>query len=428
MAENIFIIGLDDFNLSQLQSLRHAGEYRYHSLVDYSDIKQGERFSVCEFLQQAQQRLDAFDDSIDAVIGYWDFPVSTVLPILQRRYGLNGASLEAVLKCEHKYWSRLCQAEVCPEFIPPFEHVDPFDPKAGEGIGLEFPFWIKPVKSASSYLGFKVHDKKELQQCLAKIREGISRFGDPFNYVLKFADLPAEIAAVDGNHCIAEGIISAGHQCTLEGYVYQGDMHVYGVIESIREGRYQSSFSRYRYPSMFPTRIKQRMIDVTTKVLRHIGYDNSPFNIEFYWAPDKDEIRLLEINTRISKSHCPLFKMVDGEYHHAVNIDVALGREPDFPHGEGRYEYAAKFMVRRHEDALVSRVPEHDDIDKVKARFPDTEVLLHVEPDMRLSELRDQDSYSYEIAVIFMGADTAEELEQNYQTALAMLPFEFEAA
>ncbi len=426
MAKNIFIIGLDDFNLSQLRNLRHAGEYRYRSLIDYSDIKQGERFLVREFLQQAQQRLDAFDDSIDAIIGYWDFPVSTVLPILQQRYGLNGASLEAVLKCEHKYWSRICQAEVCPEFIPPFEHIDPFDANAEEGIGLEFPFWLKPVKAASSYLGFKVHDQNELRQSLEKIRQGIGHFGEPFNYILRFADLPADIATVDGNHCIAEGIISEGHQCTLEGYAYQGEVHVYGVIDSIREGRYQSSFSRYQYPSMFPARIKRRMIDATTRVLQHIGYDNSPFNIEFYWAPGKDEIRLLEINTRISKSHCPLFKMVDGEYHHAVNIDVALGRRPDFPQGEGRYRYAAKFMVRRHEDALVTRVPGRGEIEKVRQRFPDAEVLLHVQAGMRLSGLRNQDSYSYEIAVIFMGADTAEALERNYQTALAMLPFEFE--
>jgi hypothetical protein len=118
--------------------------------------------------------------------------------------------------------------------------------------------------------------------------------------------------------------------------------------------------------------------------------------------------------------------MVDGEYHHAVNINVALGRRPDFPYRQGHFNYAAKFMLRRHEDGRVIRMPDNNDIDKLKQRFPDSEVLLHVTPGMRLSDMRDQDSYSYEIAVIFMGADTVEELEQNYQTALSMLPVEFE--
>lgn len=425
--KNILIIGLDDFNLSQLQALRHADEYRFNSLISHKAIKQGARFPVQEFLQEARKQLDAFDDAIDAIIGYWDFPVSTVLPILRHHCGLGGPSLEAVLKCEHKYWSRKQQAEVCPESIPPFEAVDPFDPQASDNVRLEFPFWIKPVKAASSYLGFKVHDRQELEQSLTTIRAGIGRFGDPFNYVLQFADLPAEIAAIDGNHCIAEGIISAGRQCTLEGYVQQGEVHVYGVVDSIREGLHQSSFSRYQYPSLFPEHVKQRMIDTTSRVLQHMDYDNSPFNIEFYWHEETDKIWLLEINTRISKSHCPLFKMVDGDYHHAVNIDVALGRKPDFPYREGPFNYAAKFMLRRHADMRVTRVPDNQDISAFKQRFPEAEVLLHITPGMDLADLRDQDSYSFETAAVFMGGNTVDELERNYQIALGMLPFEFES-
>jgi hypothetical protein len=37
-----------------------------------------------------------------------------------------------------------------------------------------------------------------------------------------------------------------------------------------------------------------------------------------------DTIWLLEINTRISKSHCPLFRRVDGASHHQVMLDLAL--------------------------------------------------------------------------------------------------------
>ena len=42
------------------------------------------------------------------------------------------------------------------------------------------------------------------------------------------------------------------------------------------------------------------------------------------------------------------------------------------------------------------------EIEAVRTRFPGTEIQLHIQPGMRLSELRDQDSYSYEIAVIFI--------------------------
>jgi hypothetical protein len=44
----------------------------------------------------------------------------------------------------------------------------------------------------------------------------------------------------------------------------------------------------------------------------------------------------------------------------------------------------------------------------------------------RLSELHRQDSYSYAIANIYVGADSEGELTQKYECAVAGLPFEFE--
>ncbi len=423
MHKNLFVIGLDDFHLSQLQALSRAGSYRFHSLISYKRIKCGKSFPVREFLQQAPRILEEFDGAVDAVIGFWDFPVSTLLPIIQKQAGLIGPSLNAVLKCEHKYWSRLEQAKAVPEIIPPFQKIDPFKKDPLAQCLLPFPFWLKPVKSVLSYLGFLIRDRGDFLRSIDVIRQGIGRYADPFNIILNAADLPQEIREVDGYYCIAEGLISSGQQCTLEGYVHKGAIHVYGIIDSIREGPHQSCFSRYQYPSQLPAGVQQRMIAATKTFMTHIGYDNSPFNIEFYWDHQEDAIRLLEINTRISKSHCPLFKMVDGEYHHDVLIDVALGKKPDFPYRQGRYKTAAKFMVRCHKDGRVMTIPSRDEVEAAKKRFPGTEVVLGIDAGMRLSDLRDQDSYSYEIADLFLGANSQDELLEKYQTALSMLPF-----
>ena len=426
MGSNIFVVGLDDFNLAELKSLHHANEYHYHCLIPYEDIKGKSRNPIDHLLQQAYDQLDQFDGSVDAIVGYWDFPVSTILPLLRRRYGLTGPSLEATLKCEHKYWSRCLQQEVIADMVPAFVAVNPFDNTAADKIELNYPFWLKPVKAASSHLGFHIHNREELDQSLAIIRDKIERFAKPFNHIFDQAEVPPHIASIDGNYCIAESMISTGKQCTLEGYVYNGEVFVYGIVDSIREGKHHSCFARYQYPSQIPLQAKNRMTEAIRKVLKHIGYDNSPFNAEFYWSPGNDKISFLEINTRISKSHCPLFKMVDGEYHHAVMIDLALGRKPDFPCMKGRYKTAAKFMVRRYRDGRVIKVPSQIDIQKVRQRFPDTEIQLHIHAGMRLRELSEQDSYSYEIAVIFMGVNTQQQLLKNYHTTLEMLPFDIE--
>lgn len=423
MIRNIFVVGLDDFNLAQLRQLRRACHYRFHALESRDEVRFDTHIPVRDTLQKAQRILRDFPGSIDAIVGYWDFPVSTILPLLRKPYGLPGATLEATLKCEHKYWSRLLQKAVLPDMVPAFAEVNPFDTDANEGIPLEYPFWLKPVKSVASHLGFRIHDAQELEDSLSIIRNKIGRLAEPFNYILAQAHLPPEIATIDGNHCIAEGIISDGEQCTLEGYVYNKAVHVYGVVDSIREGKHRSCFGRYQYPSMLPASVQQRMIDATVKLFTYLGYDNSPFNIEYYWNPNDDKIWLLEINTRISKSHCLLFKMVDGEFHHAVMIDVALGNKPVFPHREGHCKMAAKFMLRVYDDGVVKCVPGADDIEHVKERFADTEILLHVKPGMKLGHLPDQDSYSFEIAEIFIGGDSEQELIDRYNATLDMLPF-----
>jgi hypothetical protein len=143
-----------------------------------------------------------------------------------------------------------------PELIPEFRVVHPFDGNAVERCDLPFPFWLKPVKSVLSHLGFLVRDRIEFTSCLETIREHIGRYALPFNYILGLADLPEEIRVVDGFHCIAESLISTGRQCTLEGYVLGGEVVIYGVIDSIREETEScSSFARYQYPSTLPVAV-----------------------------------------------------------------------------------------------------------------------------------------------------------------------------
>jgi hypothetical protein len=429
MKKNVFVVGLEPFNLALLKGLSDAKQYEFHELLAYDEVVQPRsgHIDLGKLLDTARRRLATFAGVIDAIIGYWDFPTSVIVPILCRRYRLPGPSLEAIATCEHKYWCRVEQQQVIPDLVPRFCSVDPFarDPLAL--IDIPFPFWMKPVKAHSSYLGFKIRNGDDFRACLPLIRAHIAHFGKPFDAFLDMVKMPNEIAAIGGCTCIAEEIISAGQQCTLEGYVYHGETVVYGVVDSIRSGRHRSCFSRYQYPSQLPRRVQKRMIEATRRFMRHIGYDDAPFNVEYYWNPRDDKIRILEVNTRISKSHSPLFKMVDGETHQKVSIDLALGRRPEFPHRQGQHRVAAKFMLRIFEDGIVARVPHAADIDKFKRRYPEALVRIMVGEGTQLSHLAYQDSYSFEIAEVFLGADSQPELLDKYRAALE-LPFRFEPA
>lgn len=390
---------------------------RFIGVLPVQDVTFASSYDIDDLVARAEEEIRAHGCSVDAIVGYYDFPVSTMLPILHRRLGIErGPTLESVLRCEHKYWSRCEQQATVPELVPAFEVVDPFDPKAIDRISLEFPFWLKPVKAQASFLGFRITDRDKLGRALAVIREKIGRVASGFDRVLEHAQLPPHIEGICGSHCIAESIIG-GRQCTLEGYVFDGQPHVYGVVDSIRYPN-GSSFSRYEYPSRLPEEVQQRMSEAAGRVLLHVGFDNAPFNAEFYWDEDSDSIWMLEVNTRISQSHCFQFMSVHGRSHHEVVIDCALGRKPDFGRATGPYCVAAKFMVREEDDGVIVRVPSSEDLARIEDEIPGTRLLLLVEPGTRLSDLHDQDSYTYELAHIYVAAHSEAELFDKYRRCL----------
>ncbi|HSR72145.1 MAG TPA: hypothetical protein VLL72_07165 [Kiloniellales bacterium] len=424
--KNVFVVGLEPFNLKLLHRLPDANDYEFHELLSYEEAVRvrSRDIDLDALLDTAQRRLAAFSGTIDGIMGYWDFPTSVIVPVLLRRQGLPGPRLEAVAACEHKYWCRTEQQRVIPDLVPRFCAVDPHAADPLSSIDLPFPFWIKPVKAHSSYLGFKIRNAADFHACLPVIRANIGHFGDPFDTFLAMVEVPETISGVGGHHCIAEEIISAGRQCTLEGYVCRGEVVVYGVVDSVRSGLHRSCFARYQYPSRMPRRVQARMTDAAERFLHQVGYDDAAFNMEFYWNPEDDSIKLLEVNTRISKSHSPLFMFVDGASHQKVPIDLVLGRRPELPHRRGRYRVAAKFMLRVFEDGIIERLPDSRDMSRLEARFPDALVRLMTRVGTRLAHLHYQDSYSFEIAEIFLGADSQQELLAKYREVREILPFE----
>jgi len=426
MTKNIFVVGDDDFNRRKLENLAGGEDYRFLPLLDVQEVTARQGYPLDAELDKAAGIIEATPGGADAVIGYWDFPVSLMVPVLCERFGLTGPRLEAVLRCEHKYWSRLVQKRVAPEHVPGFAYVDPFDDESIDGIGLEYPFWLKPIKSFASHLGFRIRSRAELDEAIPLIRSGIPELGELFNEFLARVDLPSEVAPVGGLHCIAEAMVS-GRQCTLEGFVHDGNVEIYGIVDSIRHAN-RSTFSRYQYPSRLPPAVRARMSQITARVIEAIELDHTPFNIEFFWDEARDHLWLLEINPRISQSHGDLFEKVDGIPHHKVIVDLALDRRPEWRPGGGPFRCAGKFFLRRFTDARVTRVPTESEIAAVSAEIPGTLVEVQVRKGMRLSDLdpQDQDSYSYICALIFIGADSQRQLLRRYRRCVELLRFGFE--
>lgn len=385
-----------------------------HATIDFDDL-----------LERARAELDSFDGTVDGIVSHWDFPTSVLGPVLAAERGLPAPSLTSILKCEHKYWSRLEQRRAVPDVVPGFVAFDPFADDVAQQIDLGFPYWVKPVKGHSSNLGFEIRGPQDLDAALIEIRHEITDVGDAFDQVLRRVDLPDELAGTGGTACLAEEIIE-GVQVAPEGSISGGSLSVHGVVDMHKDDE-GLSIERIDYPAaLVSPEVQQRAIDTTERLLDHIGFDNGCFNSEFMWDEARDALRLIEVNTRISQSHSELFTLVDGRSNHQVAVDVALGKSPGMPDNRGDLSVAAQHVVVHDGDAIVRSVPDEAALAQIAERHPGTKVEFPVTPGDRLSELPHQNSYRYVLAVVDVGAPDRAALRDRIADIEQMLQFDLE--
>lgn len=422
----VCVVGSDDFHQEMIGRVPEAKGWQLEQVLHRTEVQPaGGTFDFDALLDRAREIIDGFDRPPDAIVGHLDFPVTALVSLLCRDYGLPGATPEAVARCEHKFWMRQCQRAALPDHTPKVAAINPFDPDAMRKPPLPFPFWLKPVKGHSSMLGFRVREASEFSRALHACRLAIHRYGEPFNAFLDHLDTSAHPPReADGNYAVAEELIAAKRLFTLEGYVRKGEVTIIGAVESRRTGRHMSSLASYHYPADLPEKLVEKARRMVAKVLAQVAFDNGPFNVEFFHDPETGALNLLEINPRLSKSHSPLFEIVDGCTHHKQAIQLALGQAPDKPARKGSSPMAAKFMVRSHEaNGIIRRLPRASEIDKLCALMPDLKVQVLVEEGQNLSDLSDQDSYSFELMDIFLGGESIEFIEDAYERCRDSLVF-----
>ncbi|GGC55354.1 ATP-grasp domain-containing protein [Hoyosella rhizosphaerae] len=425
MSFNVFVPGITEAQLGMLDESAESCDVVFHPLLSFDRLVVAEEINMRQLLHDAREQLSAFDGRIDAIIPHWDFPTSVLVPILAADLGLRAPTLDSVLRCEHKYWSRVEQRDCIPQVVPAFDLVDPFDDLAEQKISLAYPFWLKPVKSHSSTLGFRINDAESFKEALALVRDKIGDIADAFDEVLDTVDFPSHIRRASSTMCVAEELL-VGHEFALEGYATQGEVVIYGVLDIDLDEQTHSLTSLIYPASNTPARVEEEAVDATRQFLSHIGFSDGCFNAEFIWDREHDRLRLIEVNTRISQAHTDLFLKVDGAPNHLTALNVALGRQPNFPFRKGDFSVAGMYYLTTTKEGVVRTVPSQADIDSLRKEFPQTRVNLAVKPGDVLCEMAHQDQYRYRLADLWIGAQSVEQLQEVYEKCVTHLRCEID--
>jgi hypothetical protein len=344
------------------------------------------------------------------------YPGMCAASVIAKHLNLSGPPTDKVLLCGHKYYSRLAQQALVPEATPWFALLDPHSHQ-DLSIYTNYPYFLKPVRSCFSINARTVSSAGQLKQQLSKtlLPDG---YLAPFNDLLsRFSDFQ-----VNAHHALLEELLS-GQQVTVEGYVWQGQVTVMGIVDSIMFPG-TISFRRFQYPSSLPPPVQQEMINIAGTFVTGVGFNNGMFNMELIYNPQTNKVSIIEINPRIASQFPDLYLKVDGTSSYEVMLKLALGQDPQFQPRRGQFQTAASCVLRTFSDQHVVSIPANADIAAIAEIYPDALIEIHAQPGKLLSEQM-QDVGSYRYGLVNIGAGSAPELDAKFEHCRTLLPFQF---
>jgi ATP-grasp domain len=372
-----------------------------------------EDFDAVGYIERAARE---YAGRVDGVMSSSDYPGAQVAAGVAARLGLPGTPLRASMACAHKYYARLAGREAAPEATPPFELIEIGKELRDPAFG--YPCFVKPVKGTFSVLSGLVRSRDELHAYLQQ--PFLARYGR--DYLRTFNQMCRELTDFKhGGDCVlAEGVLT-GEQVTVEGWISRSEVGVIGITDSIMQPGTRS-FVRFEYPSSLPKSVQARMSEICMRVVKHIGLDNTLWNIELFYDTGEDAISIIEINPRKASQFADLYEKVDGLNGFEMAFDVAVGEKPAFRKGSGAFKCAASVPLRVFYKTRVVRVPSEQRIAEVEAAHPGTIIWWECKEGEVLSPTDEfEDGQSRRYGVINLGAQSQVRIVESSASVLRQL-------
>jgi hypothetical protein len=349
--------------------------------------------------------------------------------VLAERLQLPGNDPRAVIACHHKWESREIQRRTAPASVPDycaFAYEEIHRGVQPEGLTLPYPFFVKPLKATFSVLAREIDSFSTLREHMRfkPFEEHIIR-----RLIRPFNDIAERIAPskVDAAWLIGEEIVR-GHQLNVDGYVYNGQVQVVGIVDEWMmpnaTGTAQA-FSRFEYPSHLPADIQVRARNLVAQVIVAHGFTHGFFNLELFWHKERvgseNEFTIIEINPRMAAQMADFYMHVDGLDLYAMELAMALGQDPaSVPRTAPRYGAAASVVWRSFEASSCPRLPTAQDYDWVAKALPGAQLHVFAKRGAQLQrELKWLGSHRW--AILNYGARNTQHLRELHAQVCAHL-------
>jgi hypothetical protein len=337
--------------------------------------------------------------------------------LLAERMGWPGASVNAVLACQHKLHARHVLQKVCPEANCAFQILPA---RYGEPAPhcLSYPLFVKPVKAAFSVLARNVAGREELH---AHTRFGrwelwvIRHLVEPFERIAK-----QRLPHMGTAHSMLLEQPMSGDQYSLDGYAFKGEIRPLGVVDSIHYPGTQA-FMRFDYPSRLKADLQARALDVARRFFAEVGFTHGLFNMEFFHDAETDKLTVIEFNPRLASQFADLYLRVDGIDLHQFALELAWGRDPALlPRVASVAGAASSFVYRSFVPGGQVTLPTPAQRAALQAVFPSA-LLFCFPKDRREIERDFKWLGSYRYGILHLGSRDEAALRQDCEKASQLL-------
>lgn len=359
------------------------------------------------------------DHDIAAVVSTHEQFGALAASLLASKLGLPGTPVKALLTAQHKYLARQIHREALPDNVPPFCGFR-YDADVTKAITIDYPIFVKPVKAAFSVLAKRCQDETALREHLKfRLWEKIiiKRLTWPFRRVsIQYLD-----CEIDADCFIAEGCVDGALQVCVDGYAHDGKVNILGTVDSVMYPG-TSAFMRFEYPSQLSPAHVSKLESVARRAVEAIGFTHGLFNVELFFEPATERITIIEINPRMAGQFSDLYERVDGKSLWSLELDLALGKTPDFPRRQGAFGSAASFVFREFGDA-VKQAPGTGQQAWLTETYPDARLFLDLKHGTsRARETKWLGNYRY--ALVHMGGTDHDDMMARFANVCEHLDFD----
>jgi biotin carboxylase len=349
MTKKIMCVGAGAYQKKGIETARKMGLYVIATDMDPRAVgfSSADKSYVVDVKNIKDNLKIARAEKIDGVVAIAsDVSVMTVAAISEA-LGLPGINKEVAGHCLDKEFMRkafVAGGVPSPKFFAVYSVKDLLE----KSKLLRFPVVVKPADSAGSRGVQKIKNKKDLAKAYEKA----------IGYSSKKKVIVEEFM---------EGV-----EVSVEAFVVKGKIHIIALSDKIRTLPPYLLDIQVTFPSAYPEKVQEKIIDVAKRAIKAVGVENGPIHMELMMTKDGPVPVELAARGPGFKVFSDIIPMVTGVDVLKATLDLAIGNKPNLEHTRKKAS-SIKFF-----SAAVGKVGSIEGIEKIKKMPGIYEIEMYV--------------------------------------------------